>query len=213
MKTDELVALLAADAAPVKPGATRRRYALALGAGVPLAALLMAVSLGVRPDLAQAAQWPMFWAKLAFPLLLAAGAWVAATRLSRPGVGLGGVPVALAAPVLAIWVLAALALAGAAPGERLALFLGETWRSCPFNVALLSLPVFAGVLWAMRGLAPVRPVPAGAAAGLLSGAAGALVYSLHCPEMEAPFLGTWYLLGMLIPTVAGAALGPRLLRW
>ena len=39
------------------------------------------------------------------------------------------------------------------------------------------------------------------------------VYALHCPEMAAPFLATWYLAGMLIPTVAGALLGPRLLRW
>ncbi len=80
-------------------------------------------------------------------------------------------------------------------------------------MALLSLPVFAGTLWAMRGLAPVQPVRAGAAAGLLAGAVGALIYALHCPEMEAPFLGSWYLLGMLIPGAAGAALGPRLLRW
>ena len=42
---------------------------------------------------------------------------------------------------------------------------------------------------------------------------GALVYTLHCPEMEAPFLAVWYLLGMLIPAAAGALLGPRLLRW
>jgi hypothetical protein len=31
--------------------------------------------------------------------------------------------------------------------------------------------------------------------------------------MEAPFLAIWYLLGMLIPTLLGALLGPRLLRW
>jgi len=69
------------------------------------------------------------------------------------------------------------------------------------------------VLWAIRGLAPTRLRLAGAAAGLLSGAVGALVYCLHCPELEAPFLGFWYLLGMLIPTAVGALLGPRLLRW
>jgi hypothetical protein len=31
--------------------------------------------------------------------------------------------------------------------------------------------------------------------------------------MAAPFIGTWYLLGMLIPAAAGAMIGPRLLRW
>jgi hypothetical protein len=40
-----------------------------------------------------------------------------------------------------------------------------------------------------------------------------LVYALHCPELAAPFLAIWYLLGMLIPTAIGAWLGPRPLRW
>jgi hypothetical protein len=31
--------------------------------------------------------------------------------------------------------------------------------------------------------------------------------------MTAPFIGVWYLLGMLIPSAVGALLGPRLLRW
>jgi hypothetical protein len=62
-------------------------------------------------------------------------------------------------------------------------------------------------------MAPTRLRIAGAAAGFAAGAAGALVYTLHCPEMAAPFLGIWYVLGMLIPTAVGAALGPSLLRW
>jgi hypothetical protein len=39
------------------------------------------------------------------------------------------------------------------------------------------------------------------------------VYALHCPEMAAPFLGIWYVLGMAIPAVLGAAVGSRMLRW
>jgi hypothetical protein len=42
---------------------------------------------------------------------------------------------------------------------------------------------------------------------------GALAYALHCPEVAAPFLGVWYVAGMLIPTIAGALLGPIVLRW
>jgi RNA polymerase sigma-70 factor (ECF subfamily) len=59
----------------------------------------------------------------------------------------------------------------------------------------------------------IHMTPAGAVAGLLSGAVGALIYCLHCPELAAPFIGFWYLLGILIPTAAGALFGPRLLRW
>ena len=51
------------------------------------------------------------------------------------------------------------------------------------------------------------------ATGLLSGAVATLIYCLHCPEMEVAFWAVWYIAGMLIPTVIGALLAPRLLRW
>ncbi len=213
MRTDDLVAMLATGAGAVEPNAAARRYAIGIGWGALGAALLMAMLLGVRGDLAAAALLPMFWVKLAFVACLAAASLLAVLRLSRPGLRLAWVPGALAAPVLAMWLLAASVLMRADPPQRAQLFFGETWASCPFLVALLSAPVFAAVLWAIRGLAPTRLRLAGSASGLLSGAIGALVYSLHCPELEAPFLGFWYLLGMLIPTAAGALLGPRLLRW
>ena len=47
----------------------------------------------------------------------------------------------------------------------------------------------------------------------MAGGAGAAVYALHCPELDAPFLAVWYVLGILMPVAAGALLGPRLLRW
>lgn len=213
MKTDELIAMLAHDAAAVAPRSWQRRYAGALGAGLLGAALLMVPLLGVRPDIADAVRLPMFWVKLAFPAVLAAGALLAAARLSRPGVPLGHVGAALAAPVLAIWLLAAVVLLAAAPKDRAMLIWGETWATCPVNVTLLSLPALVALLWVMKTLAPVRPVPAGAAAGLLAGALGATIYALHCPELAAPFIGIWYVLGMLMPTALGAVIGPRLLRW
>ena len=213
VKTDDLVAMLATGAIPVAPAATAQRYALALGWGAFGATLLMAIFLGVRRDLAAAVYLPFFWVKLAFPTWLAAGALFAATRLSRPGVRLGRLPAALLAPILAIWLLAAFDLMNAAPSERSVLIMGNTWVVCPFLVALLSLPLFVAAMWAMKGLAPTRLGLAGGAAGLLAGAMATMVYALHCPEMAAPFLAIWYVLGMLIPTVAGLLLGPWLLRW
>ena len=213
MRTDDLVTMLATGAGAVKPNVSARRYATAIGWGALGAALLMATLLGMRHDLGAAVMLPMFWVKVAFAACLTASSLLAVLRLSRPGVQLAWVPSALAMPVLAMWILAASVLLRADPAQRAPLFFGETWTSCPFLVALLSAPVFVALLWAMRGLAPTRLGRAGAAAGLLSGAIGALVYSLHCPELEAPFVGFWYLLGILIPTTVGALLGPRLLRW
>jgi hypothetical protein len=169
--------------------------------------------LGVRPDLAEAIRLPMFWAKIGYVASLAAASLLAVLRLSRPGAHLDRVLAALAGPVVAMWVLAAIVLAGAEPDLRAGLVLGETWAECPFLIAMLSVPTFAATFWAMRGLAPTRLPLAGTAAGLLSGTVGGLVYCLHCPEMAAPFIGSWYLLGMLIPAAMGALLGRGLLRW
>jgi hypothetical protein len=214
MRTDELVRVLASGVEPVDPRAPVRRSVLAVGAGVLAAAVLMATWLGVRASLAQDLGVPMLWVKFAFVATLAAGGWVAAMRLARPGRSLAGLAPALLAPVLAMWVLAAVALLGANDAsQRAALVLGQTWSACPFNIAVLSAPVFAAALWGMRGFAPPRPMLAGAAAGLFAGAVGAVVYAFHCPELAAPFLGTWYVLGMLVPTALGAILGPLVLRW
>jgi len=213
VRTDDLVAMLATGAGAVAPHAAARRYAAAIAWGALGAALLLGLLLDVRRDLGVAVLMPMFWVKLAFVVGLAAASLHAILRLSLPGLRLAWVPGALAAPVLAMWLLAAFVLIRAEPAQRAGLFYGDTWNSCPLLVALLSAPAFAALLWAARGLAPTRLRLAGAAAGQLSGAVGALVYSLHCPEMAAPFVGFWYLLGILIPTAAGALLGPRLLRW
>lgn len=213
MKTDEFVTLLATSVTPIKSGVTRRRYALALASGGFLALLLMLMLLGVREDLAKAVYLPMFWFKFAFPLCLAGAALIAAMRLSRPGIPLGRVLFALAAPVVIVWLMAATTLLNAAPGERAAQLLGQTWAVCPLLITMLSIPTFVGIFWAMKGLAPTRPALAGAAAGLLASTVATVIYSLHCPEMAASFLATWYLIGMLIPTFAGALLGIRLLKW
>ena len=213
MKTDELIAMLANGAAPVDADAGMRRLAMALGWGLFGATLLMALLLGVRADLAQALRLPMVWMKLGVPVLAAAAALQLSRRMGLPGTGPGSAPLLLSALLLLAWTGAAAVLLGSAPERWPPLVLGATWKTCPLNIALLSSPVFIAAFWAMRGLAPTRPAQAGGVAGLLAGAAGAAVYALHCPEMAAPFLGVWYVLGMAIPALLGAVLGPRLLHW
>ncbi|MDR0277167.1 MAG: DUF1109 domain-containing protein [Paucimonas sp.] len=213
MKTDELIDLLASGEEPVDRHALLRRMGIALLGG-GLAALLLTMTLyGVRADIAEVARTPLFWAKVALPGSLALLAIWLNRRLSRPGVKGGAVWALLGLPLLLVWLGAVLSLAGAGPEARADLIFGRTWRTCAFNIALLSLPVFTAVFWALRGLAPTRLRQAGAAGGLLAGATATLAYCLHCPEMGVPFWGIWYLLGMLVPTLVGAALGPRLLRW
>jgi hypothetical protein len=213
MKTDDLIQMLSSGVEAVDPHLFRRRYVAALGMGVAGAAMLMLMTLGLRQHLGLAAQSMMFWGKIMFPALVLSGALLLVFRLCRPGRILGVAPWGVIAPVLAIWIAAGISLFGASPIERGQMIFGQTWTVCPFNIAMLAVPAFAGAFWAMRGFAPTRPALAGAASGLLAGAVGALVYALHCPEDFAPFVATWYVLGMLIPALVGGVLGPRLLRW
>jgi len=213
MKTEDLIGLLAAGETRVAPHLVRQRFAVALGWSMPLAALVMVIVYGLRGDLVQALSGTVFWMKLAFAGALALFAGLATDRLGRPGMRVAGVWAGLAAPVVLLWLAAAAALLGADPAERAELVFGSSWRSCPFNIALISLPLFAAMLWFVKGMAPTEPALAGASAGLLSGAVATLIYALHCPESSVTFVGIWYVLGIAIPTLVGAALGPRLLRW
>ncbi|MBL8490724.1 MAG: DUF1109 domain-containing protein [Rhodocyclaceae bacterium] len=213
MKTDDFALMLATGAGAVDTNPFGRRFGIALAAGSGLALLQMTVLIGIRSDLADALAQPDFWIKLGFSGALMAAALALVLRLSSPGAALGRLPGVAATPVLAIWALAAGVLMGADPARWPTILLGETWAVCPFLIAFLSIPMFVATFWAMRDLAPTRLRLAGAAAGLFSGATGAVAYSLHCPEMAYPFVGTWYVLGILMPVPLGTYLGPRLLRW
>jgi len=213
MKTDDLIGMLATGVEPVPRRAATRRLVWALAAGLPLAALVMLTQFGLRRDLVQAMFWPMLWMKIMFPFFIAWGGFVLAQRLARPGARVGRAWLTLAVPIVMVWAMALVRWFGAPQDERVNLLMGQTWNTCPFNIALIALPVFVAGMLALRGLAPTRPGWAGAAVGVLAGGAGATVYALHCTESTAPFLAVWYLGGMLIPVLAGALLGPRLLRW
>lgn len=213
MKTNDLISMLSTGVAPIDRHLPLRRMVQALALGSAGSLALMLLIYGLRIDLGTMLSMPLFWIKLAVPAALAAGALLVLRRLLLPGRRVGAGWAGIAAPALAIWIAGALVLMGAPAAERVPLLMGLTWRSCPFNIALLSLPLCVTVTWAVRAMAPTRLRLAGAAAGLLAGATASIVYCLHCPEMGVPFWGLWYFLGMLIPAAAGLLLGPRLLRW
>lgn len=213
MKTDDLITLLATGLEPVQPNATWRRLTWAVWAGMAGGLVLMLTLYGLRQDIMSAVGLPMFWFKLAFPLAVACPALIIAMRLGHPGMRAGRLWFALPLPWLVLWALALLTLLGAAPQVREELLLGRTWASCALSITLISMPSFAALFWALKGLAPTRPALTGACAGLAASSLGSMIYALHCPEMQAPFLAIWYVLGMLIPTQVGALLGPKILRW
>ena len=208
MKTVEFVDLLARHAGAAPAHLVLSRLAPVVMAGGVVSA---APSWGINPVL------PQLGAALAVKLVyvagLLAGGLLLVARVSQPGAPVKRAMLLLALVAGGMAVLAAVWFWQTPEAARTQALLGRSWAWCPWRVAGLSLPALVALLWALRGLAPTQLRLAGFAAGLLAGALGALGYVLFCPENSATFVFVWYTLGILIPAAAGAALGPRLLRW
>ena len=213
MKTDELIAMLARSVEAVDAGSSTRTFAGYVALGSAFAFALMLAALGLNPMLRAYLGEPMFWTKLAFGVGLAASSLWLMARLARPGRALGASAFVPIVPVVALWLLAAYALAVAPAGQRAALIWGQTWKTCLVGIPLLSVPTLIATLLAVRAMAPARPVWTGAVAGAVAGGVGAAVYALHCPELAAPFLAAWYVGTASIPVVVGALVGRFALRW
>lgn len=211
MKTERWIEVLARNAGPAPRNVVARRLLPVMVLGLMASSVLAVGLIGPLP----AAQFltPAPWIKLAYAgaLALAGSLWTA--RLARP-VACDQGPVRLLLAVLLVMALGGLlALAATPAGGRAAAVWGQTWWLCPWMLMGFSLPALAGVLWALRGLAPTQARRAGWASGLLAGALGAAGYALACPEAATPFVAIWYTLGVALSATLGAALGPYVLRW
>jgi hypothetical protein len=211
--TSEVIDALAGDLRPVAEGTVARTIALGVGGGLLVSAAMMLAWLGVRPDFAAAMTTGLFWVKFAYTLLLVAAGLSSVGRLARPAGQAQAASVAVIVLVAGIAILAGEQLAMAPRAERDHLILGATAETCPWNIMILSLPIFLGSVWALRRLAPTRLTIAGLAAGLGAGAAGAWIYSFHCGESAIPFVAVWYTLGIALMSLCGAISGRYLLRW
>lgn len=212
MKTADLIAGLAEDAAPIAPVSPGRRLGFILLAGAVLAMAILVPWLGLRP-LGRAVRLPSFWMKGVYTAALALAAWSLAARLSRPTGGIRFQLVAVLAIPLFMMSMGVMDLLKTPAADRAHVWMGASWSQCPFNIMVLAVPFFALGVIAVRRLAPTRLVATGATVGLMAGAAAATVYGLHCDETTAAFTATWYSLGIAACAGIGALLGPRLLRW
>jgi len=211
MKTDDLILMLARDAGPAPRAVAARRLLPGAALAVTASSVVAALLLGLIPTGLYLQFGP--WFKLIYAGALSlAGGWLVA-RLGRPAAHVRAPLLAVAGVMAAAAVVGVLTWSMSAPPHRIPDLMGHSWTTCSLSVLVLSLPGLAAALWALRGMAPTRPVAAGAAAGLFGGSLGALGYALSCTELALPFVAVWYTLGVLLSTALGAALGPRLLRW
>jgi len=213
MQTSTLIDLLVAGERQLRRPPARGRFALTLLAGGFGAIVAMLLAFGAHPTLDELLLTPAFLIRLTFVASLAVAGIGLTWRLGHPGVAASGWAWLPWAAVGAVWLLAGQTLLSVPTDARGTLLFGQTWQRCPLNITILSLPMLAAGLLALRGLAPTSIRGASAACGLLAGAAGACAYALHCPELAVPFIAIWYVLGVAVPVGLATWLGPRVLRW
>ncbi|MBB4293177.1 hypothetical protein GGE16_005262 [Rhizobium leguminosarum] len=212
-KTDDIIESLVSDLKPVPRHALWRRFALGLLPALGLSLLLMLAILGLRVDMPDVLMLPVFWIKSAYNAVIAVAALFAVFRLSRPDGSEGRFFGWLTSIFAAMTAVAAIQLMMAPVGSYRVLILGSSALHCPLLIIAFALPVYAGVVWALRRAAPSNLRRTGLVAGIAAGAAGAWVYSWFCTENGMPFVLIWYSLGILLTGALGAFTGPRLLRW
>jgi hypothetical protein len=213
MKTDELVAALSAHIEPVNRRVVSRTVYIALAAGTVVALGIALVALGVRADPMTASAWRFLFLKLAFAAVIVGIASVYLTRLARPGGEHRIWSISALVPFAAIVLLAAINLVLAPSSHWNKMVMGDEWLECVLSIPIIAIVPFAVVIAAVRRAAPTDLVRTGAFAGLISGGISAAAYALHCTDDSLPFVALWYGGTIVLCTLAGAVLGPRLLRW
>jgi len=213
MKTDDLVAMLSANVEPIERGLVARTISIAVTAGAVIALGLMLVGLGVRTDLTTTRAAIFLLLKIVFALAVVGVALRYLTRLARPGAQQGISPFTIAVPFAAIALLGAISMGGAPSAHWNRMILGDQWLECLLSIPIIAIVPFAVTIWAVRRAAPTNLVRTGAVAGLIAGGVSAIAYALHCTDDSLPFVAVWYGGTIVLCTLAGAALGPRLLRW
>jgi hypothetical protein len=212
METEQLIRSLAADSTH-RARPVGYVLGLALLAAAPVSLAMFLSGLGVRPDVMTAMHNPFFDLKFVVTLALAVAAIVVSLHLSRPEVSLKGWWWLLLIPV---GILAAGIASEMMMPQRLPMIvrlIGSNSRICLTAIPLMSLPLLAGALLALRHGATTRPAAAGAIAGLLSAGLAATLYASHCTDDSPLFVATWYPIAIALVAAVGALVGSKVLRF
>ena len=214
MKTDDLIRLLATNVEPVDQRQIERAFGAAVVVGALLALCAALLALGIRPDLSRPGAVAYLFVKLTFSAGVVVLAMFILAKLARPGGERNARLATAVAPFAAILLLSALSLAVAPRAHWDEMIVGEMWLECLISIPIIAILPFAVIIWAVRSVAaPTDLVRTGALAGLLAGGVSAMGYALHCRDDSLAFVALWYGGTIVLCMLAGALLGPRLLRW
>jgi hypothetical protein len=212
MQTDRLIHALATDF-DKQSKSLSALVVVAMLVAAPFAAGMFMMRLGLRPDIAAAADNPFFLLKFAVTLALLAVAAPVAIRLARPAHDTAALKWLFAIPLALLVAAIAADVSVQQPAAWTQRLMGANARICMMAIPMLSLPFLAGALIALRKGASIRPALTGAAAGAMSGSLGAALYAAHCGDDSPLFVAVWYSIAIAAVSALGALLGNRLLRF
>jgi hypothetical protein len=185
--------------------------AIAVGTLVATAVILLAF--GFRADLTTTRAFIFLFSKLAFTMVTVVLTAIMLTKLARPGGERRISIIWVALPFATILLLAAVNLAFAPSAHWERMVVGDQWLECLLSIPIIAIVPFALIVWAVRRMAPTDLRRTGALVGLAAGSISAAAYALHCVDDSLPFVALWYGGTIVLCTLAGVVLGPRLLRW
>ena len=213
MKTDDLVKMISTNLEAIDSREVPRLILISAGLGAIAALAVTMLSLGVRTDLLEQRAVLFVVVKVTFAGAIIGVSLANLTRIARPGgerrvsISFGIVPFGVAL------IAASVSLAMAPPSDWKAMIIGDYWLLCLICIPANAIVPFAGIIWAMRQLAPTNLTLAGTMAGRAAGGISAFAYALHCTDDSFPFIALWYGLTIALCAVLGGVVGPRLLRW
>jgi hypothetical protein len=213
MRTDDLIAMLSTNVEAVDRRQVLRTLAGAIALGALVAVSAALIALGGRTDVGGKEALGFIAIKVIFAMTVAALAFFYLIGSARPGGRRRGSVALVLLPFVAIVGLAAISLANAPAVHWQTMLMDDEWLECLLSIPVIAIVPFALVIWATRQAAPTHLRRAGALAGLVAGGLSAAGYALHCTADSLPFVAVWYSGTILLCTLAGALLGPRLLRW
>lgn len=213
MKTDELIKVLSTNIEPTDPRRIGREVSLAIVIGSAVSIVAALIHHGIRADLTNIHALTFLVLKLAFALGIVVSAAVYLVKLCRPGGEMKAQLAWTAWPFVGVVVLAAMSLVSVPLWHWRNMAMDDEWLECLVSIPVIAVVPFAVVIWVVRRMAPTDLTRTGAVAGLIAGGMSAAGYALHCTADSLPFIALWYGVTIALCGLAGAALGPRLLRW
>ena len=208
---DKLIQSLVDDLEPV--GTLNPRTGLAIVGGLTLlAALAVAILLGVRNDLEMGMVDEMFFLRSGVLLMLGIATAITVVNMARPGVGNSsrGWVWALITAALFPLTAAIMSAINMPPAEALRPTEG---LKCLTVSLIAALAIGSGLtLWLRQG-APTSPERSGWLVGIASGALGAAAYNIYCPFNDIYYIGLWFTLPVIASAIIGRLVVPYLIRW